>query len=46
MKHRREIGILTALVRPNTRAIERFDQTPSRPTDLLERIRDEIGNGW
>ena len=44
MKHRQEIRILTALVRRNTRAIERFDQTQSRLFDFLERIQDEIRN--
>lgn len=44
MKHRQEIRILTALVRRNTRAIERFDQTQSRLSDFLERIHDDIKN--
>ena len=44
MRHRQEIRILTALVRRNTRAIERFDQTQSRLFDFLERIHDDIKN--
>ena len=42
MKQRQEIRVLTALVRRNTRAIERFDQTHARLFDFLERMHDEI----
>lgn len=44
MKQRQEIKVLTVLVRRNTKAIERFDQTQSRLFDFLERIQDELKN--
>jgi len=42
MRQRQEIRVLTVLVRRNTRAVERFDQTQSRLFDFLERMHDEI----
>ena len=42
MRQREEIKVLTVLVRRNTRAIERFDQTQARLFDFLERIQSEI----
>lgn len=41
MHERQELRVLVRLVRRNTQAIERFDQTQRQLKELLERMSDE-----
>ncbi|HEX7009114.1 MAG TPA: hypothetical protein VF184_03975 [Phycisphaeraceae bacterium] len=41
MRAQQELRVLVKLVRRNTQAIERFEQTQRQLKDLLERIGDE-----
>lgn len=45
MQQRQEIRVLTTMVKRNTRALERFEQTQSRLSDFLERMHDDIKSG-
>ncbi len=42
MHQQHELRVLVTLVRRNTRAIERFEQTQKQLRELLERINREI----
>ncbi|NBC96473.1 MAG: hypothetical protein GVY27_08985 [Deinococcus-Thermus bacterium] len=42
LQQRQELRVLTMLVRRNTRALERFEQTQCRLSEFLERMHDEI----
>ena len=41
VRQHRELRMLVQLVRRNTRAVERFDQTQQELRHVLERMRDE-----
>jgi hypothetical protein len=43
MQEHRELSVLVKLVRQNTRAMVRFDQTQMQLKELLEKMNDEIG---
>ena len=42
IQEHRELSVLVKLVRQNTRAIVRFDQTQMQLKELLEKMNDEI----
>ncbi len=42
MRQREPLRLLVKLVRRNTQAIERFDQTQQQLSRLLERVNDEM----
>ncbi|MFW6059386.1 MAG: hypothetical protein ACODAQ_04350 [Phycisphaeraceae bacterium] len=42
VQQQQELRVLVRLVRRNTQAIERFDQTQKQLRELLEKINDEI----